>query len=336
MADRLPISLLLGGLLLATSAGAAEPPHSRWQARYSDAPSATEYWDLSARMDSGHHLFARFFITNEGPGIHTAAGIGTLIQPDGAIVPFRWGRRKGDWTLSADGLLIDIASLVLDMRGQPRRFELDSDKRGIKIHLSFESRGRSVSGDNTPVPHHFDVLEMAAPIEGSIWVKGMPEAVRTHGVVTLTHAWMDTAESDLVQRQVEVVFTHSDMAVYATDFRGPNGTAWGWLAVRERGEIVAHASVRERGFGEALGGPSRYPLPRTVRLDAEGALLTMTVARELLRLNPIEVVPQPFRFVLSLKMNPQKISATGDCALKLGSREIRGGCSTAVTYLNPF
>jgi len=37
-------------------------------ARLPKGGSAVEYWDLTMELDSGHHLFVRFAITNEGPG----------------------------------------------------------------------------------------------------------------------------------------------------------------------------------------------------------------------------------------------------------------------------
>ena len=42
---------------------------------------------------------ARFLVTNEGPGKHTAAVVGHVVFPDGHTVKFRKGRFSGRWQL---------------------------------------------------------------------------------------------------------------------------------------------------------------------------------------------------------------------------------------------
>lgn len=334
------------GLVFAASLGGVaaaeggEHQHGLWSARHSDQPAATEYWDLSARMESGHFVFARFFITNEGPGQHTAAGLGTLVHPDGHITPFRYGRLEGRWTLSEDGLLIDIASLMLDMRVQPRIFELDSDKRGIKIHLSFQSEGPAVWVD-APVAHRFDLLEPGAPIAGSLWVTGMEAPVKTRGMVTLTHAWTDVSEADLVARQTELVIARGDLAVYATDFLGTGGQHWRWAAVRRNGKLLFQGPLTESEYGNPVGHHPGYPRPSSVRISGPQLRVEGSVSRELLQLDPIEVVPQPFRFILSLKMQPERITSDGRCRVelpRLGDDPLvaEEPCLISVTYLNPL
>ena len=50
---------------------------------------AHERWDLTARFDSGHFLFAEFLITNFGLGDRNAAVIGHVIRPNGQSRRFR-------------------------------------------------------------------------------------------------------------------------------------------------------------------------------------------------------------------------------------------------------
>ena len=69
------------GLMLGAGVASAQP--ASLAARMSTAETASEYWDLSARFESGHSLVARFQITNEGPGQHTAVAIGHVVFPDG-------------------------------------------------------------------------------------------------------------------------------------------------------------------------------------------------------------------------------------------------------------
>ena len=62
-------------LWLAATAHAGGPPTDiDLAAVLPRGDEAVEYWDLVGDFDSGHRLYARFLITNVGPGDHTARG----------------------------------------------------------------------------------------------------------------------------------------------------------------------------------------------------------------------------------------------------------------------
>ena len=90
-------------LLAAVVAGAGSPDGASGTApapltaRMGKAEFASEYWDLMARFESGHRLVARFLVTNEGPGEHTAVAVGHVVFPDGSSVDFRNGRGRAGW-----------------------------------------------------------------------------------------------------------------------------------------------------------------------------------------------------------------------------------------------
>jgi hypothetical protein len=298
-----------------------------------------EYWDLSARLESGHFVFARLLITNIGPGTRTAAGIGTLILPDGKVVPFRYGRLKGSWTISDTRDVIDIASLTLDLGRQPRHFEMDSDRHGIKIHLDFATPGPPVWSPDTAASPQLDVLEMGAPITGSIWVKGMTEPVQTRGSVTLTHAWMDESEARLVLRQVEILVQRPDLTLYAADFTQPGGARRQWLAVRRGKDVIYRSDALASDIQNSQEAGTSYPLPAELQLKNDEVTLRATTKREIFRLDPTEVVPQPFRFLLTMEMKPQRITADADCQVELphlagGPVSFAEKCFVVATYLN--
>ena len=77
--------------------------------------AASEYWDLAAHFVSGHRAYARFLITNEGPGERNGVAIGHVITPEGVAVEFRNGRLEDRWTLGERGRRLDIGSSLLDM-----------------------------------------------------------------------------------------------------------------------------------------------------------------------------------------------------------------------------
>jgi hypothetical protein len=67
----------------------------------------------------------------------------------------------------------------------------------------------------------------------------------------------------------------------------------------------------------------------------------ITPQRELLRNNPMDIIPQPFRFLLSFKSKPRRIWAASTLTLNLDASPDRealrfdGTGVTSVTYLNP-
>jgi hypothetical protein len=325
---------------------AAGHPRGDPSARLATGGSATEYWDVTAAFDSRHFLFARFLITNEGPGKRTGVGMGRLIGPDGEVTEFQYGRRAADWSVSPDGLRIKVASSVLDLGGSTRSLEIDSDKRGIEIRVEFSAAGDAVWTEEPPgFDHRLDVVQMPTPAEASIQVGGMSEPLKTRGWIGVTHAWMDRGEADLLARRIEFVARHADFSLYVADLVRPDGRRWRWMALARAGRVV----FRRQDFGltvegrAAPKGEAGYSLPQVLRLDGEGFRGAVTVERELLRSNPLGLVPQPFRFLLAFKSSPRQLWAEARFTLNLaleaegsGPLPVEGRGVLAVHYLNPM
>jgi hypothetical protein len=109
---------------------------------------AVEYWDLVGDFDSGHRLYARFLITNVGPGDRTALAFGHWVTPDGRATAFKNGKREGNWTLAPDRKRLKIGSSVLSLGTATRHFEVDNDKRGIKIFVDIEADGTALAASH--------------------------------------------------------------------------------------------------------------------------------------------------------------------------------------------
>jgi hypothetical protein len=334
------------GVVMVAVAAAADPagPSDDAGARLSTAADASEYWDLTARFDSGYRLFQRFLITNRGPGDQTAAAVGYLVHPDGHRSEFRNARTKGQWRLSPDRLRIDVASSGLDLHAPLRRLEIDSHTQGVKISLQFPSdtpllRGGEIAGSG----FRSDVLALSAPVQGTIRVPGLAAPVAVRGTVTLSHAWMDADEARLVRRRIEYSARAGDVAFYLSDVTTPAGAHQRWLAVERNGALryqTAAFEMTEDDAGAATAD-SKYPLPS--RLLIHNAEITAEVRpqRVLLRANPLDAVPQPFRFVLSLESAPQRVWADASLHLTLaadGDRppiDVATDGILAVDFLNP-
>ena len=207
--------------------------------RISSSGSASEYWDIVARFDSNHSLFARFLITNAGPGDRTAIATWYLVDPDGMMVPFRNGRRESRWTLSPDGARLEIGSSVLDQRGSVHSLEYDSGKRGIKVHLQFTPTS-SVAWTDTGRDRQvaIDLLGIGTPVVGSLWLRGMSEPLAVNGSISpalLTPSvskiatWLLASES---RKRLQALISAMPMAVpsqlssaISTPWRNSNSTS---------------------------------------------------------------------------------------------------------------
>ncbi len=313
-------------------------------ARLGAGDHAFEHWDLSTRFSSGHRIFVRFSISNEGPGSPAAYALGQIVFPDGEVVPFKNGKLEGGWELSAEGQRIEVSSSLLDLSVRPCRFEVDKNGKGIRIFLRFEP------GDEPPrrwrsapagVSHA--LLALAGEAHGTLWVRErMGEGaapVPLEGRASLTHVWMEERESDRVVRRVEShLLSGGATAAYWVALQTVEGEARSWAVLRGvEGSIETGAfSVEE--VGARPGRDLRYPLPAalTLRGALEGGVELGPV---LIDHDPLAVVPRPFRWLLAFRLRPRQIWVDSRLELRVspgaGPSVAEGPAETSWFYLNP-
>jgi hypothetical protein len=324
-------------------AAAAQPPRGQPASRISDGSGATEYWDLVALFDTNHKLFARFMITNEGPGRRTGVAYGHFVEPDGTTHSFRNGRREERWTLGPRGLYMKIGKSILDLTGKSYALDVHKRKKGVDIALRFTPTGPAVWDEaaNGATPA-VDLLAASAPIEGSVWFKGMAAPVELSGRAGLTHTWMDRSEPEVALRRLDFFSLRGEPVLYLLDLEAPDGSHRRWLTTSRDGQTLRDSSdfeLRYSGQSRAQSGP-KYPLPAALHIRSESADGAVQIGAGLLHHDPMEDIPQPFRFLLSFKMRPHRVwtDATYDIALKSGSDpvRIRGTGVATTTFLNPI
>jgi hypothetical protein len=338
------MGISLAAALIALPLLAAAPaPRGHPASRLASTDTASEYWDLVALFDSNHKLFARFMITNEGPGEHTGIAYGHFVEPDGTTWFFSNGRREGRWHLGPRGLYLKVGSSVLDLTGRPYALRVHKKKKGVDIDLHFTPDGPALwdtqeSGEAPPV----DLLATSAPIEGSVWFRGMPAPVELSGRVGLTHTWMDRSESELALRRIDFFSLRGERVLYFRDFEAPDGSRSRWLTIARDGESLFQSNDFELSYGgrsSAQKGPE-YPLPATLRIRGQKVDGEIHLGAGLVHHDPMEDIPQPFRFLLSFKMRPHRVwtDSSFEVTLKFGSDpvKIRGSGVAAVTFLNPI
>jgi hypothetical protein len=310
--------------------------------RISDRDSASEYWDIVAHFDSNHHLFARFLITNEGPGDRTAIATWQLIDPNGKRTEFRNGRRKKRWTLSPGGDRIEIGSSIFDRSGPMHRLEYDSTKRGIRVAFQYAPKGPVAWPRSTSDRYPFDLLELTTPVTGTIWLEGMNETASVDGTISITHTWMEESEADLALRRIDFASTGSGPAVFLSDWMTPSGERERWLVASD-GEVLIQTTDFELTLGDPQSAESEgYPTHRRLQIGGPGIEGAIQSSSTLAEIDPLEVIPQPFRFLLSFKLRPHRVWARASFEVRLRSGRdtpetvLKGSGVKTITYTNPL
>lgn len=320
---------------------AAQAPRGDPGSRIPDAGNASEYWDLAARFESGQVLVARFMITHEGPGQNTGIAYGHFIEPDGTTWPWTNGRREGNWDLKSDGRVLDVGTSELHLTGPPYRLRIHKKKKGVDIDLRITPDGPSAWDRGGDAAVAVDLLASGAAIAGSVWFRGMPEPLTLSGRAGLTHTWMASSEPEVAQRRIDFFSLHGDTLLYLLDLEAPNGARKRWLRISRHGESLYESNdfALELTGRSAAESDSEYPLPGKIGLNGPRLSGEITLGEGLLHHDPMKVIPQPFRFLLSLKMRPQRVWTESPFEMSFSSGadpvRFRGSGITIVTYLNP-
>jgi hypothetical protein len=337
---RLAATLALAALAVPPLA-AAQAPRGDPRSRIPDGGNASEYWDLVAQFESAHVLVARFMITHEGPGENTAIAYGHFIEPDGTVWPWINGHREGHWDLKSDGRVVDVGSSDLYLTGPPYRLRVKKRKKGVKIDLRITPDGPPAWDRGGDAEVDVDLLASGAAIAGTVWFRGMPEPLALEGRGGLTHTWMARSEPALALRRIDFFSLHGDTLVYLRDLETPSGTRERWLRIARHGKtLYENSDFALDGAGKsAAQRDSEYPLPGTLAVSGPKLAGAITLGAGLLHHDPMEVIPQPFRFLLSFKMRPQRVwtESPFEFSYTPGTDPVRlrGSGITIVTYLNP-
>jgi hypothetical protein len=306
------LSRIGAGLVLAWAAAptAANGPSDALEpgARLPSGSYASEYWDIAAHFVSGHRVYARFLITNQGPGERNGVAIGHVITPGGDAVEFRNGRLEDRWTLSSDGRRLDIGSSLLDLTASTRKLHITKKRKGVRLLLDWVS-----SAGGTPMPrpegspYHLDLLDLGAPIAGSLWVRGMDAPIEVEGRITLTHTWIEKNENKVSVRRIDVMTLNGDTALFISDLTGPDGARWQSAAVAESsGRIAVTHTDAPVPLGQTTSGDD-YPIPAQIPLALPALSGSITLGDAILRLDPLDALPLAVRMVYSFRARPHRV-----------------------------
>jgi hypothetical protein len=328
-------------LALTAAPAAANGPSDALEpgARLAGGSAASEYWDLAAHLVSGHRVYARFLITNEGPGKRNGVAIGHVITPGGAAVEFRNGRLEDRWTLGSEGRRLEIGSSVLDLSTSTRKLQITKKRKGVRLLLDWTA---DASAAHMPRPdgsaYHLDLLNLGTPIAGSLWVRGMEAPLAVEGRVALTHTWIEKREAKIALRRIDAVTLDGDMAFFLSDLTSPDGDRWQSVAVASGGVAVSHTAA-PAPLGESASG-GRYPIPASIPVASPEVRGSITLGEPILRLDPLDALPLAVRMVYSFRARPHRIwvDARVDLSVKRAGEDaalpLAGAGVAALTFLD--
>lgn len=311
--------------------------------RLPEGELAIEFWDFTARFESGHVLVLEFLNTNIGFGDGNVAVTGQLVAPDGQVTAFDTGDGAGDWTLSPDGTRLELQKALLDLGG--REVVIRFDKKRVKLDLRLTATGPAGwPAALSRMGYAVDLLESAAPIAGTVWVEGMEAPLTVQGRAGATHRWFSDLESRLVQRRVELFSLSGDTSVYLIHALAPDGRATGWLRVERRGQVLREAELSTTAVEMPAAGAARtgYEVPRLLRVQGPGISGSVRFDQEIVRYDPLGSLPAAIRVVVSVATRPRRIWSRSSFELELSDPaggaplQLRGSAIGEVTYLNPL
>ncbi len=110
-----------------------------------------------------------------------------------------------------------------------------------------------------------------------------------------------------------------------------------WRTVAYRADDLAPAFAG----APTRPGDARYPVADTWESRTADVQFVARLQREWLRWNPLDIIPAPFRWVLALKSQPQRVWADADVALAVAAQPdrpaltVRGTGVAVVTFRQP-
>jgi hypothetical protein len=282
----------------------------------------TEWWVLAAQLDSGDRVLVEFTLTNLGPGERNAAAIGRWTSRGGAVTAFSRAKLEGDWTPSADGRRIDLGKFVFDRARSTATLRVE--KGSLRIALEFPLAQaplttRSFAGGKWKQ----ELWTAGAPLEASLWKKGMAAPIASAGRVALSRRAISGFEAKLAQRRAEL-FTFGAAPVYLLEVARSNRAERWVVACDASGKLVAQ-DTPVVAVAEKLGVVSpRYTLTGP---SVQGEL---RAGAPLASYDPLADVPGLIKLALGLRL--QSTWTTAPFSLRASGRDLSGSAIASYTF----
>ncbi len=298
-------------------------------ARLLAGDSASEYWTLYVELDSGHRITQRFLIANAGPGDHSAVAVGHLSER--GRPPYRYvnGRRRNAWTLSPDRLLLDIAASHLDLHRPKGALKITKEDVEIRLEFDFSDKvfASRVPAAQLPSRYFVEVLAVGALTRGTILAPWMATPLAVTGRTWLVHSWTPDDEAALLDRRVDVFGRSGNTFFYGLQVTDGDQFAGAWQLLSRPEDRPGRAKLESRinfparwkdGSKLLSGDPGAgYPIPDRFQISGKAESGEIRLSHEWLRFDPLDVIPQPFRWFIRRSSQPAEVWADSQIAVSI-------------------
>jgi hypothetical protein len=324
----------LAPALLLASALAASPVRAEI---LPDGECAGVYWDLTGAFASGDRIYARVLVTRAGPGEQNAAGVAYWIDPDGVQTRSQNGRGEGEFEIDDAGTRIRIGSTQLELGASAVVFDVDNDKRGVKIRLALAAIPRSAAVPVFPGDPEVDLLGLGRPAMARVWRTGMAAPREVSGLATLVRTRHRACESERSAQRIDVhrlALGGASLLVHERLVDGAQRSWLGWIGPKNVLQVQRPESVALEDWRADGDGP---PMPH--RLRPIGGALTGDVAigPAQLSVDPLDALPRLVRMLYWFGASPRRIWADATSELAVSSSEAlpRGAAIASFSFLRP-
>jgi hypothetical protein len=295
------------------------------------------YWDLTAAFASGDRVYARVLVTRAGPTARNAAGIGFWIDPDGIRTPFQNGRSEGDFEFDEAASRVRIGSTKLEFRPGTTVFEVDNDKRGVKVRVALEGVARAGATPIFPGDPEVDLLALGRTADARVWRAGMASPRDLHGFATVVRTRHRVCESERSAQRIEVHRMPPGGASLLIHERLTDGAqrSWlGWRAAQGPLHVVRPTAVALEDWRAEPEGP---PLPHRLRLGDEALRGEIAIGAAHLSIDPLDALPRLVRMLYWFGVRPRRIwaDAMSEVASNPSQPLPRGAAIASFSFLHP-
>jgi hypothetical protein len=306
-----------------------------------DGNCAGVYWDLTAVFDSGDRIYARVLVTRAGPGDRNAACLGHWIEPDGTQTPFQNGRGEDRFELSLraeNRLHLRIGSTRMDLGDAVHRFEVDNDKRGVKLLLSIEAPSGSAPAPIFAGDLEVELVALGGRTTARAWHAGMDAPRSLRGWATLVRTRHAACEHALAARRVDVHRLGPEGASLLIHQRLASGVEQSWLGWRDASGALRSLRPDEVAFEDWRADPAGPPLPQRLRPKGHELRGSIAIGPAHLSIDPLDALPRLVRMLYWFGASPRRIwtDATSDLASSASETLPRGAVIASFTFLRPL
>jgi hypothetical protein len=148
----------------------------------------------------------------------------------------------------------------------------------------------------------------------------MDEPLETRGHTWLVHSWTNKDEAALLTRRFEVFGRDPQTAIYGLELRGPGDWESAWSLAADLDSNIIESSINVPGAwieGSPQVGSKRYPTPSGFEIRRKMGVGSISLKQDWLRFDPLEVIPQPFRWFIRRMSQPQEVWADARIGVRL-------------------